>query len=147
MYVRRRFRTCDVSVEYTWRIFDCPFVSTVYLRRMFSIYCVSATYVLLRWYACFVAVTYVWRTRSIYVVLRVSTRFFCSVNLIKLIYKYPLLVLIKSRCFLCCSEYDWNVLHSISDFYNVLTTPINVNYKHAINKQAKDNTLGETGVK
>ena len=34
----------------------------------------------------------------------------------------------------------------ISDFYNVLKTPINVNDKHAINKQANDDTLGETGV-
>ena len=38
------------------------------------------------------------------------------------------------------------VTSSISDFYNVLMTPMNVNDKHAINKQANDNTLGETGV-
>ena len=39
------------------------------------------------------------------------------------------------------------VASSISDFYNhVLMTPMNVNDKHTINKQANDNTQGETGV-
>ena len=38
------------------------------------------------------------------------------------------------------------VLSSISDFHNVLMTPMHVNEEHTINKQANDNTLGETGV-
>ena len=38
------------------------------------------------------------------------------------------------------------VASSISDFNNVLMTPMHVNEEHTINKQANDNTPGETGV-